>query len=225
MRSFLISGIALLQLLSASGVWAEDPVPIDQEPLHKLRFQNAHVRFFDVNLPPGYRGVMHIHQYDGLFVNIAPSETEAEDWGKAPQLRPAREVGETYFIGYATKPKAHRVSNVGKLPYHVTDTEILTGCGTAKVSEDALAGKLIVENDRVRVTRILLEPGAATKLHGPCGMLVAVTAGSVQFKSAGADEQITFQPAGFKWREGIDPVLVTNTGSAAIHAVDILIKQ
>jgi hypothetical protein len=204
---------------------AEDPVPIDQEPMHKLRFHNAHVRFFDVDLPPGYRGVMHIHQYDGVFVNIAASETENEDWGKAPQLRPKREIGETYFIGYAGKLKAHRVNNVGNAPYHVTDTEILTGCGNAKVAEDAMSGKLILENERVRITRIQLEPGASTRLYGPCGMLVAVTGANLLLKSAGAEERIAFQPAGFKWRDSAEPMELTNAGSSATHVVDILIKQ
>lgn len=218
-------GVIALALTFAGNARAEDPVPIDQEPLHKLRFRNAHVRFFDVNLPPGYRGVMHVHQFDGVFVNIAPSETEAEDWGKAPQIRPARDIGETYFINYAATPKAHRVSNVGARPYHVTDTEILSGCGTAKLADDAFAGKLILENDRVRITRVVLEPGASSKLYGPCGMLVAVSGGHAALKAAGGEEQINFQPAGFRWRESAEPTVITNTGAATFHAVDILVKQ
>ena len=33
---------------------AAEPVPIEQEPRHRLKFENAHVRFFDVQLEPGY---------------------------------------------------------------------------------------------------------------------------------------------------------------------------
>lgn len=203
---------------------AEEPVPIDQEPQHKLRFQNAHVRFFDVALPPGYRGVMHIHQFDGVFVNIEPSDTEAEDWGKPPAVRPPRQPGDTYFIGYTTKPKAHRVSNVGTGTYHVTDTEILSGCGTSGVADDALAGPVIVENKRVRVTRVDLEPGARATLHGPCGMLVAVSGGTLVAKHPGSEQRVTFGPAGFQWREGAQPVVIENAGDAPFSAVDILLK-
>lgn len=225
MKSVIVSGLAgLLLAIVAGPACAEEPVPIDQEPQHKLRFENAHVRFFDVALPQGYRGVMHIHQFDGVFVNIEPSATEAEDWGKPPAVRPPRQPGETYFIGYSAKPKAHRVSNVGTGTYHVTDTEILTGCGGTEPAAEALAGTVITENKRVRVTRIDLQPGARATLHGPCGMLVAVTGGTLVVRQAGGDSRTTLGPAGFQWREGRQPVEIENAGDSAFSAVDILVK-
>jgi len=216
--------LALLLAGVATPSMAEEPVPIDQEPQHKLKFQNAHVRFFDVALPPGYRGVMHIHQFDGAFVNIEPSETEAEDWGQPPAVRPPRQPGEAYFIGYASKPKAHRVNNVGSGTYHVIDTEILTGCGSVSVSGDALAGPVIAENNRVRMTRVELQPGARTTLHGPCGMLVAVTSGTLVAIQPGSEARVTLAPAGFQWREGTQPVVIENVGDTVFSAVDILLK-
>lgn len=200
-------------------------MPIEEEPRHRLVFQNAHVRFFDVELPPAYRGVMHIHHHDGVFVNISASETEAQDWDAEPVRRPPRTPGESYFIGYAGRPKAHRVSNVGAQPYRVTDTEILAGCGPADVPDDALSGPVIVENRRVRVTRIELPARGKATLFGPCGMLVAVTGGVLVVQQPGSDEHVTLAPAGFRWRESAQPVVIENVGSAPIHLVDILIKQ
>jgi hypothetical protein len=216
--------LGLIVAAVASVARAEVPVPIEQEPKHVLKFVNRHVRFFDVQLPPGYRSVMHVHHHDGVFVNIAPAETEAEDWGVAPVQRPARAPGESYFIGYATQPKAHRVSNIGTRQYHVTDTELLAGCGNAPLAADAMAGPLITENARVRVTRVELAPGASTKLHGPCGLLVAVTGGLVRLDLPGGAATIAFEPAGFHWRDARDPVTVTNVGDTALHAVDILVR-
>lgn len=203
---------------------ADDPVPIEQEPRHVLKFANRHVRFFDVQLPPGYVSIVHIHHHDGVFVNIGPSETTAEDWGKAPVARGPRAPGETYFIGYATKPKAHRISNVGQQVYHVTDTEILHGCGNGPLPADAMAGPLITENDRVRVTRVELQPGASASLHGPCGLLVSVTGGAVRLDLPGGAARIDLQPAGFHWRDSATPVTLTNVGTTPLHAVDILLK-
>jgi hypothetical protein len=218
----IVLGVLLAGI--AAPARAEDPVPIDQEPRHVLRFQNAHVRFFDVSLPPGYRGVMHIHQYDGVFVNIEPSDTEAEDWGKPPSVRPPRQPGETYFIGYAAKPKAHRVSNVGTGTYHVIDTEIMAGCGPADPGGDALSGPVIVENPRVRVTRVELQAGARATLQGPCGMLVAVSGGTLVATQPGGESRVTLAPAGFHWREGVQPVVIENAGDATFSAVDIRLK-
>lgn len=223
-RTFLIALAAMLSS-AAAPLRAETPVPIEEEPQHRLRFHNAHVRFFDVELPPRYRGVMHIHHHDGVFVNITPSTTEAQDWGAEPVTRPPRTPGESYFIGYAQTPKAHRISNVGAQPYRVTDTEILAGCGPADIPDDALSGSLIVENKRVRVTRIELDPRAKATLFGPCGMLVAVTGGALVIQQPGGDEHVSLGPAGFKWREGAQPVVIENVGSEPIHLVDILIKQ
>lgn len=217
-----LGAIALLAWTGTAS--AEDPVPIEQEPRHELRFENGHVRFFDVRLPPGYVSRMHLHHHDGVFVNIAPSETEAQDWDSAPVRRTGRIPGESYFIGYAARPKAHRVSNVGTSVYHVTDTEILKGCGGAPIPDLAAAGPVLVDNARVRVTRIDLEPGAATQLHGPCGMLVAVTPGLALLATPGGAQQLELQAAGFAWRDHAAPMTLTNVGGTRLHFVDILVK-
>lgn len=208
----------------ASATLAQDPVPIDEEPRHRLVFENTRVRFFDVQLPPGYRGAMHLHHHDGVFVNISPAETEAEDWGKPPVRRAPRMPGESYFIGYARHPKAHRVSNVGKSEYRVTDTEILQGCGGRPLEDGARSGPVLVDNERVRVTQIDLAPGASATLHGPCGMIVIVSGGTAQFDGPGGVERVTFTPAGFKWRDGTLPIPMKNVGNERLHAVDILVK-
>lgn len=210
-------------LLTAVGAQAEDPVPIDEEPLHKLRFQNGHVRFFDVRLPSGYRSVVHLHHHDGVFVNISPSETEAEDWGKAPVRRPGRTPGETYYIGYATRPKAHRVSNVGGSVYHVTDTEILRGCGGPAAAPEP-GREIAVDNAVVRATRLEIAPGDTAVLGGPCGMLVSVGHGLVRLDGPGGPALLTLESAGFHWRDSRSPITLTNLGTAPWLGIDILVK-
>lgn len=220
--------LAMIVVARTASAQAPSPqegiVPIEEEPRHVLKFHNAHVRFFDVELPPGYLAKWHTHLHDGVFVNIAASATSAQDLGADAQPRPPREPGETYFINYTKKPKAHRVANIGATPYRVTDTEILRGCGGFAAAADAPGQSLIVENARVRVTRIQLQPGARIVLHPSCGMLVAVTAGRLAFESAGPTERVDMGPAGFKWRDAALPVAVVNVGESAFDGVDILVK-
>ena len=127
----------------------DEPVPIEQEPRHKLVFANEHVRYFDVELEPGYESRYHWHRADGVFVNISSSPTIAQDLDKEPVRRGGRAIGETYYIDYGAKPKAHRVSNPGTTPYHVIDTEILGVLGLASdlghhvVRQEVLAQVLI----------------------------------------------------------------------------------
>ncbi len=214
---------AVLAIVEAA-LGADQIVPIEQEPQHKLKFQNRHVRFFDVLLPPGYVGIYHTHIYDGVFVNIETAATRAQDLGADPVDRPPRTIGDVYFIDYGTKPKVHRVGNIGGTTYRVTDTEILHSCGGFTPAKDGAGQALILENDRVRVTRLMLGPGDTMALHPPCGMLVAVTGGKLKFRTPGGEELVTFNPAGFKWRDSAAPLDFTNVGDGLFHAVDIVVK-
>jgi hypothetical protein len=83
---------------------------------------------------------------------------------------------------------------------------------------------LIVENERVRVTRIRIAPGESLALHPTCGMLVAVTEGELMFHAPGADERVSMQPASFKWRDDYAPLRFSNTGKTLFHGVDIVVK-
>jgi hypothetical protein len=211
-------------LCAAVPAGAQRIVPIEEEPQHQLKFQNAHVRFFDVRLPPGYQGVFHTHLHDGVFVNIEASETRAQDLGGPAEPRPPRVVGDAYFTPYTAKPKAHKVDNIGASTYRVTDTEIHAPCGGFKPVQDALGQTLVVENERVRVTRLMIGPGERVPLHPTCGMLVAVTGGQLKFLAPGGEEDITLAPAGFKWRDQRAPLTFVNTGGEVFHGVDIVVK-
>ena len=225
--------LVLPALLAAPPLVAQDAivpieqeaiVPIEQEPGHVMKFQNRHVRFFDVQLPPGYQALWHTHLYDGVFVNIDPSETTAQDLGAAPVARPPRIVGETYFIDYTAKPKAHRVINSGSTPYRVTDTEIHMACGGFEPMPDGEGQTLIVENQRVRVTRLMIGPGESLPLHPSCGMLVAVTEAQIRLRTGGPEESLAMAPADFKWRDSFLPLVLVNVGQTVFHAVDIVVK-
>ncbi|MFL6579875.1 MAG: hypothetical protein ACJ8G2_03955 [Burkholderiales bacterium] len=213
----------LSQSLLAVAV-AEEAIPIEQEPRHRMKFANEHVRFFDVELEPGYESRYHWHRSDGVFVSISSSPTIAQDMGKEPVQRGERAIGETYFIDYGTHPKAHRVTNSGSTPYHVIDTEILKGCGATGPLSEGPNQTLLIDNPRVIVTRLILHPGESTELYAPCGMLVAVSAGTVSLQMQAGIESVNLQPAGFRWRQQNDTVKLTNTGNFVFHGVDIRLK-
>ena len=214
----------LLATLPAWSLAQSDAVNIEQEPRHRLKFENGHVRFFDVQLEPGYQALNHWHRSDGVFVNMYVAPTVAQDVGQEPVRRGGRAIGEVYFINYAAKPKAHRVSNPGSTEYRVTDTEILAGCGGSGPFEEGPNQTLIVDNERVFVTRIVLHPGESSELRAPCGMLVSVSGGNVTFEGPQGTESAALQTAGFKWRQTQETIRLTNAGKTVFHAVDIRLK-
>ena len=203
---------------------ADESIPIEQEPRHRLVFANEHVRYFDVELEPGYQSLYHWHRNDGVFVNISSAPTIAQDLGKDPVQRGERAIGETYFIDYGAKPKAHRVSNPGSTPYRVVDAEILGGCGTSGSVAEGPGQTLLIDNARVFVTRIILHPGESTELYAPCGVFVAVSAGRIGLETAGATQNVDLKPAEFQWRQQPDAVKLVNTGKFVFHGVDIRLK-
>ena len=211
-------------LLASAALAVESIVSIEEEPQHRLKFQNQHVRLFDVLLPPGYKGLWHYHVYDGVFVNIEAAPTNEQVLGADPADRPPRIVGDTYFFAYGKKPKVHRVNNTGDSNYRVTDTEIVRGCGGFAPVKDGEGQRLILDNERVRVTRIMIEPGERLSLHPPCGMLVSVSGGRLRLNAPGGEEQITLPPAGFKWRDQSSALEIVNAGGEVFHAVDIVVK-
>ena len=221
LRNALLIG---LTVASAPALCADDAVPIEQEPQHRMKFSNAHVRLFDVLLPPGYISLWHSHVTDGVFVNIEPSETREEVPGAKPSDRPPRLIGQTYFTNYTKTPKVHRVSNTGTTPYHVVDAEIVTNCGGFAPVADAPGQTLILDNERVRVTRLMIGPGETVMLHPLCGMLLAVDAGNLAIKTAGGEETIALKPAEFKWRDQGESMEIRNAGSEVFQAVDVVVK-
>ena len=88
----------------------------------------------------------------------------------------------------------------------MTDTEIVHGCGGFAQVKDSEGQTLILENERVRVTRIMIAPGERLSLHPPCGMLVSVSGGRLGINGPGGEEQMAFNPAGFKWRDQSTPL-------------------
>lgn len=214
--------LALCLALGSASIALAEPVPIEREPRHRLVFENAHVRFFDVQLEPGYQALYHSHVHDGVFVNIEPADTIAQAWGGEPVRRGERAIGEAYFIGYADKPGVHRVSNPDNRTYRVTDTEILKSCGTGADLRPGRNQTVVVDNPKVLVTRLILHPGESSELSGPCGMLVAVSAGAVALDKHADPE--TLDPADFLWREAGAELTLTNVGTTIFHGVDIRLK-
>jgi quercetin dioxygenase-like cupin family protein len=108
---------------SAKGT-AEDPVPVEQEPHHRVIFENQYVRVLDVVLKPGETTLFHKHSLDNIPVILTDADNRTQfagkDWGPTPAK--AKSVG---FIPGASKPYVHRINNQGSTEFHVIDIQIL----------------------------------------------------------------------------------------------------
>jgi quercetin dioxygenase-like cupin family protein len=222
MRLMAVVFLLLASLFPSS---AQSPVPIDKEPHHHLKYANDYFRVFDVVVPSGKTTLFHIHSSDYAFVAIGDASLKAETPGSQPSDLILKD-GEARF----TKgPITHRVTNPSDTPFRNITVEILgsPGPGSVTSTPDTSPGhSIVLENERVRIERLILEPGQSTNLHthGLSAMSVFLTKAKVQVESPGQKTQtIEYKPGDFRWRSPITHS-IRNIGSTRFEAVGIDLK-
>jgi quercetin dioxygenase-like cupin family protein len=187
-----------------------------------LKFENQYVRVFDVAVPPGDATLFHTHSNDYVFVMIGDANLKAEVMGSAPVDLNVKN-GEVRF----TKgPITHRVTNPASTLFRNITIEILGSPGSAAASTpDTSPGHSnVLENDRVRVERLVLEPGQATNMHthGLSALSVFLTNAKIRVESPGQKpETIEYKPGDFRWRAAPVTHSLKNVGSTRFEAVGI----
>ena len=211
---------ALLLLSTVFARPVQSPVPVEKEPRHHFKFENKYVRVFDVVVPPGDTTLFHTHSNDYTFVSIGGADLKAEAMG-SPAGDMKLKDGEVRFTKATI---THRVTNVAPSTFRNISIEVLSTPGTApKQSEPLPLHTLVLENDKIRVERLILEPGktAPVHTHTQPGLAVAVSAGKVVFESAGQKPQtVEFKPGEYRWRDAAVTHSVKNVGKTRFEVVD-----
>ena len=102
---------------------AVDPVPVEEEPHHHVRFENQYVRVLDVVLKPGETTLFHRHSLDNVAVQLSDATIRRQFPGGDWSTSPAKD-GSVGFTAGTRIPYVHRLANVGNTVFHVMDIEI-----------------------------------------------------------------------------------------------------
>jgi quercetin dioxygenase-like cupin family protein len=222
MRLIAAAALSFFGLLSTN---AQSPVPVTNEPRHHLKFENEYVRVFDVFVPAADATLFHTHSKDYVYVTIGDAYLKAEVMGSSP-VDLILKNGETRF----TKgPVTHRVINPHTLRFRNITVEILRSPGPhGTPTPDTSPGhSTVLENDRVRVERLILEPGQSTNVHthNLSALSVFLTSATVLMESPGQKPQeIEYKPGDFRWRDAPVTHSIKNIGSTRFEAVGIDLK-
>jgi quercetin dioxygenase-like cupin family protein len=100
-------------------------VPVEQEPLHHVILQNQYVRVLDVTIPPGISTLFHTHEHDNFSIRVSDGLVQTQTQGKDWQPPSPLERGSVVFSKGSNQHYTHRVKNMGTVPYHVIDVELL----------------------------------------------------------------------------------------------------
>jgi quercetin dioxygenase-like cupin family protein len=186
-------------------------VPVNQEPHHRPMFANDELAVLDVRFPPGYTTLFHTHANDNVSVRIETGPLRIDtltDIGE-PQTAP---VGRVVFNA-ATPPYTHRITNLGDTTVRIVDIEVLAKAPTrvADTPDDLAGHEIVVDNARVRLSRVVVPAGQSLSVHGhPRGWLSVVVRGA--------------EPGSFRWHEAGSQVPALTAGASALEVVEIDVK-
>src|SRR5712671_7097141 len=104
------------------------PVPISEEPHHRLVLQNEFTRIYNVMVPPLDATLLHQHDHPYLYVVLGPADIINAIAGK-PELHQTLQDGETHFT---PGNFAHIARTDFGMPFHNITIELLHPQGAAK---------------------------------------------------------------------------------------------
>lgn len=201
----------------------QNPVEISGEPRHHPKFENEFARIWDVTVPAGDATLWHAHRNDNVVVSFGDVKLRIETLGRDP-VESLWKFGEVRF---SKATYVHRAMNIGATAFHNFTIELLKAPGGADLTKEP-GREPVLENERVRVFRVTLEPGQSTPMHThPVpGFAFALTAGDLEITTKGKEkpDRVSRPLGDLTWRA--DPVThtVKNVGKTRYEGLDIEFK-
>jgi hypothetical protein len=224
-----VAAIVAVLAAVAPAALAQTTVPVEQAPYHVPVFSNEHVTLLDVFIPPGRTSGFHRHSRDAVGIQIADGGRTTQLLGGEPEPTPPRSPGAVTFTFYSREPGVHAVATTGAEPFHNIFVELLEAqsWGFAPGTRDGTAYEQVLDNERVRVWRLALEPGERApriEQRAP-GLRVVVAGGELIERVPGQPDRGMAPHAGqFFWQDGGVTRAVENVGSTRIELVEIELK-
>lgn len=230
--SLLALGCAVA--LPASAQLDDEPVPMDKAPFHTPVFANDYIILLSINIPPGRNTGFHTHYADSASVNLSQALRIDQIYGSSKVSAPATGdpvPGRASFTNVTKNgPHTHRATNVGPTPFHNISfilKDQRTG-GSAVSDRSGVAGYAqIMNNERLRAWRVVLEPGQATGqiTQAAPGLRIYVRGGVLDDIVPGsADRGMAPHDGDFIWLDAGQTRAVKNTGTTLIEFVEFELK-
>jgi len=211
---------------------ATDPVvvPVESAPFHLQAFENEYVRFLNVLIPPGKVGAYHRHSIDFAWVTVEATDRLEITVLDKPMELASLKSGQVVFSGYSKAPLIHQVANAGQTSFHVIGIEILDshpGRFSPSSRTDVPAYTSVLDNERVRGWRLVLQPGesAAVISQTAPGIRMVVQGGDT-VESAGdqPDHELNLVRGDFVWQAAGTTRAVRNVGASPVEWVEFELK-
>jgi quercetin dioxygenase-like cupin family protein len=227
--SFLLGFFIIACLLVSQQLFAqsqETAVPVEQEPRHRTVFQNKYVRIYDCLVPPGDITLFHTHSFDNVAVTVSGGKLRNEIPGEAPTER-VPPTGNIAFAKGTNAPYTHRIINIGETPLRFVVPEIQASApspGTPAALDAVPGHKLVLENDRVKVYRVSIDPKQVTGIRSRTlpWVRISISQSTISIHEPGKTPEILeTKPGDYRWHEGGTTDSLENIGSTRYEAAEI----
>jgi len=233
-RSLIAASVfALLGALpSAAQAQDEGPaVPIEKAPWHLPVFKNDYVTVLKIDIPPGRNTGFHTHSTDSISVNIEAADMANQNVGEKQTPPRHSKRGGVNFTAYSKQPPhTHKASNVGPTPFHNVSFILNNpepGHFTPSSRADAKGYTQIMDNERVRGWRVVLQPGEATDAiaQSAPGLRIVLDGGEIAELVPGQlDRGMNLRPGEFYWQDAGASRAIRNDGTTRVEFVEFELK-
>jgi hypothetical protein len=207
-------------------------VPIIKAPYHLPVFANEYVTVLKIFIPPGRNTGYHIHTEDSVSVNIVPADMTNQNLGSSDIVRGERALrGRAAYTPYSKEgARTHKATNIGQTPFHNVSFIFRNRVPGqfAPSSRAAVPGYVqIMDNERVRGWRLVLEPGqsAAAITQMAPGIRIVLDGGElVETVPGQADRGWMLGSGEFYWQEPGVTRGLRNIGTTRIEIEEFEIK-
>jgi hypothetical protein len=234
MKAFGLAAAAIGALtcaIYAQGVpTPEFQIPAIREPHHFVKLDNKYVRVLDVTVP-GFDGTLyHIHENPYFWISIGPATLRAFNLGSKDVIELDATDGQVRYSPVVT----HRVGNIVATAFRNITVQIQArddiSAGTSFMATPKPTGyqaTVPLDNELVRVERLVLEPGQSTGRYTlpKSGILIAGHDGNISFEVQGQSGRKFQMKAGdFEWHTGPETHTITNVGTTRWDAIEAVWK-
>jgi quercetin dioxygenase-like cupin family protein len=168
----VLSFVLLLSCSASLSAQTTPEVEITSEPAHHVALANDYIRGFKVEVAPHAATLMHRHRHDYVFVTLGDAHVSNEVEGKPPADVKLADG----YTGFVAGGFAHVARNLLDQPFRNLTIELLQDERLRQTpsrwpedsGEKTFPGgrsKILFVKDGVRVSEVILDPGAVVPSH------------------------------------------------------------
>ena len=215
---------AVFALFCGAFLFAQAPVPVSDEPHHKRVMYTAHLRMFEIVVPPGTTTHDHAHDRDVAVVALGDTTIRTRLIGRDWEAPRSYVPGGINLVTYTGAPAAHAMENVGKTPYRVFAVENMreTGWTTPRLIE-AQATTLLHQSRAFAVyeTRLSTSMPQTTHVHQQ-PTVVFLLSGATVVQGGGGESEFRMEAAGRWFSSSSDqPHSLSLIGAAEARLIEV----